>query len=217
MNGESMLSLDHLTIVAPTLKDGVEHVRACLGIEMPYGGRHPEMGTHNHVLRLGDEAYLEVIAVDPGGLVPASPRWFGLGDPKAVRSHWTAGLRLRGWVARTNDLDAVLAVHGPVLGGAIRVSRDGNHSRISMPRDGSLPLGGALPSVIERGGREPPAQRMLDLGARLTGFELEHPEPSEVEAWYRRLGVAGHPRVRKGPAIRYRASIDTPGGARTLG
>ena len=57
--------LDRLTVIAPSLEEGVEHVRAGLDLDIPYGGTHPETGTHNHVLRLGEEAYLEVIAVDP--------------------------------------------------------------------------------------------------------------------------------------------------------
>ncbi|HEX2656226.1 MAG TPA: VOC family protein, partial [Xanthobacteraceae bacterium] len=40
-----MLRLDHLTIIAPSLAEGVDHVRACLDIEMPFGGAHPQMGT----------------------------------------------------------------------------------------------------------------------------------------------------------------------------
>lgn len=27
-------------------------MRASLGVDMPYGGSHPEMGTHNRLLRL---------------------------------------------------------------------------------------------------------------------------------------------------------------------
>ncbi|MEQ8815860.1 MAG: VOC family protein [Thalassobaculum sp.] len=210
-----MLRLDHLTVIAPTLAEGVAHVRACLGLEPPPGGSHPEMGTHNHVMRLGDALYLEVVAVDPDAPAPAGPRWFGLGDAAAVRSDWERGRRLRGWVAGTVDIDLVLARHGSLLGDATWVSRGGNHSRFAVPPDGGLPLDGALPSVIERTG-PPPAARMPDLGARLRGFVLEHPDPDRVAALYRDLGVDRGPELRAGPEIRYRALIDTPGGVRTL-
>src|SRR5438105_14753652 len=118
-----MLRLDHLAIVAPSLREGVEHVRACLDLDIPYGGAHREMGTHNHLLRLGDESYLEVIAIDPDSGPPVARRWFGLDDTVAVRADWDAGRRLRAWVARTDDLDAVLASHGELLGRKIRASR----------------------------------------------------------------------------------------------
>jgi hypothetical protein len=40
------LYLDHLTVAALTLDEGVEHVRRSLGVVMPPGGAHPLMGTH---------------------------------------------------------------------------------------------------------------------------------------------------------------------------
>lgn len=47
-----MLVLDHLTVIAPSLDVGVKHVHACLGVEMPVGGKHPLMGTCNHLMRI---------------------------------------------------------------------------------------------------------------------------------------------------------------------
>lgn len=61
-----MLQLDHLTVIAPCLAEGVAHVRTCLDIDVPFGQRHQDMGTHNHRLRLGESVYLEMIAIDPG-------------------------------------------------------------------------------------------------------------------------------------------------------
>lgn len=211
-----MLRLDHLTVLAPSLREGVEHVRHCLGIDMPPGGAHPEMGTHNHLLRLGDDIYMEVIAVDPAAPPPAGPRWFGLGAATELRSRWERGERLRGWVARTDDLDAALRAHGDLLGGCTQVSRGGRHSRISLPADGSLPMDGVLPSVIERRGPETPAEGLPDLGTRLVELVLEHPEPDTVAALYRGLGIADPPEIRFGPKPRYVALIATAAGPRTL-
>jgi hypothetical protein len=211
-----MLYLDHLTIIAPSLAEGVEHVRACLDLDVPSGGTHPEMGTHNHVLRLGEDCYLEVIAVDPGAPPPAGPRWFGLGRPEAVRSDWANGARLKGWVARTDDIDAVLAAHGALLGGKTRISRGGLYSQFSLPPDGGLPLDGALPSVIDRARRNPPAARMQDYGARLREFVLDHPSPAEIMALYERLEIRNPPLVREGPKVRYAATIETARGVKTL-
>src|SRR5262245_22737988 len=74
----SMTELDHIAVVAPSLAAGIAYVHDVLGVEPPKGGAHPLMGTHNHLLRLGDDVFLEVIAVDPDGPRPAHRRWFGL-------------------------------------------------------------------------------------------------------------------------------------------
>ena len=75
-----MLTLDHLTVIAPTLTEGVAHVRACLGLDVPFGQRHGYMGTVNHLLQLGGTVYLEIVAVDPAADAPGRRRWFGLDD-----------------------------------------------------------------------------------------------------------------------------------------
>ncbi|MFN9473995.1 VOC family protein [Acidovorax sp.] len=212
-----MLTLDHLTIIAPSLEEGVAHVRDCLDIDMPSGRKHPDMGTHNHVLRLGDDVYLEVIAIDLTAPAPTQARWFGLDDRDSVRAAWDSGHRLRGWVARTQQIDAVLAQHGHLLGRKTQLSAGAAPPySFAIPPGGTLPLAGVAPSVIDRGQRPPPIAAMPDLGARLASFTLEHPDPYSVEALYAALDAKHAPQVQKGDAVRYRADIRTPVGMKTL-
>ncbi|KRC35986.1 VOC family protein [Acidovorax sp. Root219] len=212
-----MLQLDHLSIIAPSLKQGVAHVRDCLGIDMPFGRQHPDMGTHNHLLRLGDDVYLEVIAIDPAAPAPAQARWFGLDDRDAVRAAWDSGRRLRGWVARTQQMDAVLAQHGHLLGRKTQLSAGAAPPYFfAIPAGGALPLAGVAPSVIDRGQRPPPIASMPDLGARLVRFTIEHPEPDMVLALYASLGIENAPHVEKSDRLHYRAEIRTPAGIKAL-
>ena len=69
-----MNHLDHLVIAAETLDQGIDYIRATLGVEIPKGGLHKTMGTHNHLMQLGDNTYLEVIATNPEGITPDQPR-----------------------------------------------------------------------------------------------------------------------------------------------
>jgi hypothetical protein len=212
-----MPTLDHLTLIAPTLADGVAHVRECLGIDMPFGRQHPDMGTHNHLLRLGEDVYLEVIAIDPAAPSPAHPRWFGLDNQAAVQAAWHGGRRLRGWVARTQQMDAVLAQHGPILGHKTQRSAGAAPPYFfAIPPGGALPGAGVAPSLIDRGQRPPPVAAMPDLGARLARFTIEHPDPAMVQDLYATLGIVNAPQVHRGDTVRYRAEIDTPGGLKTL-
>ena len=92
-----MPTFDHLTMIAPTLDEGIRHLGETLGIELGNAATHTDMGTHDRRVRLGADRYLEVIAIDPDGQAPAiRPRWFGLDRRgRTVRSR--SDLSLRGF------------------------------------------------------------------------------------------------------------------------
>jgi len=211
-----MLSLDHLTVVAPTLAEGVAHVRACLDLDVPFGQRHAYMGSHNHLLRLGGSVYLEIVARDPDAPGPGRRRWFGLDDAKRVRAAWEEGRRLRGWVARTDGIDSVLAGRAAVFGRKVALPPADPVFDFAIPDDGSLPLDGAAPSIIDRRGRPRALAAIADLHARLMSFTLEHPDPAAVSALYAELAIDRPPAVVPGAGPRYRAQIETPAGLREL-
>ena len=79
-----------------------------------------------------------------------------------------------------------------------------------------LPLDGAAPSVIDRRGKPRSMAAIADLGARLRGFCLAHPEPGPIAALYRELAVEGAPALIQGPRLRYHAQIETQAGLRQL-
>ena len=211
-----MLKLDHLTVIAPTLSEGVAHVRSCLDLDVPFGTRHDYMGTHNHRLQLEDSVYLEIVARDPEGTDPGRPRWFGLDNQENVRSEWNEGRRLRGWVANTGALDSVLATHGAILGDKVPLPTGDPNFAFTIPKDGSLPFGGLAPSIIDHRGDSSYVASIPDLGARLHSLTLECPDPSSIEALYRELAIEHPPVIVQAPKVRYRALIETPNGLREL-
>jgi len=212
-----MLKLDHLTVIAPTLAEGVSHVRACLDLDVPFGRRHDYMGTHNHLLQLGGSVYLEIVALDPETAGPGRRRWFGLDDQARVRRDWEEGRRLRGWVARTDAIDSVISRREEVFGEKVPLPAVDSTFDFAIPRDGSLPLDGAAPSIIDRRGTPRSMATIPDLGARLRSFSLEHPDPLAVKALYRELRIDYPPAITYGPKLRYHAQIDTPAGSKELG
>lgn len=72
-------AIDHLVVTAPTLAAGIQYVEQSLGCKMQPGGRHPRLGTHNALLKIGVCSYLEVISIDPDAVPPQRKRWFELG------------------------------------------------------------------------------------------------------------------------------------------
>ena len=189
-----MLKLDHLTVIAPSLAEGVAHVRCCLGLNVPFGRRHDYMGTHNHLLQLGDGVYLEIVAVDPEAAMPRRSRWFGLDDQKRVREDWNDGRRLRGWVARTDLIDVVMVGHPDVFGAKVALPDADPSFDFTIPEDGSLPHDGAVPSIIDRRGKPRAMAGIADLGLSRSNIRTQRRcKPSIVRfRWIVRL--------RSGPA-----------------
>lgn len=211
-----MLKLDHLTVIAPTLSEGVSHVRDCLGLEVPFGSRHDYMGTHNHRLQLGDSVYLEIVALDPNGRDPGRARWFGVDNYQQIKADWAEGRRLRGWVANTEALGEILRTHGAIFGDKVPLPAESPTFDFTIPTDGSLPLDGAAPSIIDHRGDSSYIATIPDLGARLLSFTLEHPDPFTIQRLYADLAIERAPKVVQGPKLRYRAVIETRTGTKEL-
>ncbi len=211
-------SLDHLVVAADGLDRGAAWVEARLGVTPSGGGRHPDMGTHNRVLKLGTGRYLEVIAVDPQAPRPAFPRWFGLDDP-AMQARLATRPRLVAWVARTPHLDTLAEkVYGrPVRVQAMR--RGGLRWRFAFTRDGSLPGGGLLPHLIQWQAPAHPSADMPESGCTLLGLEGAHPHPEKLRS---AVSLAGVDEVitifaasaRRPPGLR--ARMQTPRGTAFL-
>lgn len=207
--------LDHITLTAPTLEAGADYVRRQLGVEPQPGGEHPHMGTHNRLLRLGEAMFLEVIAVNPAAPAPNRPRWFALDHLAA-----DATPRVAAWVAACEDIDAAVAAAAPLALGNIEAMTRGQASwRITIPADGSLPLHGVAPSLIQWTVTAHPASRLEDRGCTLVALEGVHPQAEAITAMLAAVGFSGDFSVRQGgpgePA-QLVARIRTPQGVRTL-
>ena len=130
------------------------------------------MATHNVLLSIASprfpKAYLEIIAIDPDAAASQRARWFDL-DDAAVRDRVAVTPTLLHWVARIrngaadDDIDAALvslraAGHDPGdVADSERATATGGllRWRITLPRDGRRPAGGAVPLLIEWGEGHP--------------------------------------------------------------
>lgn len=203
--------LDHITITAPSLEAGSEFVREVLGVAPQEGGEHPRMGTHNRLLHLGESMFLEVIAINPAAIAPTRPRWFGLDTlPRQALP------ALSTWVARTADIRNAVMASPEGLGSIEPMSRGTLDWLITIPEDGSLPLGGLAPALIEWSSAAHPATKLIDRNLRLMKLELFSPHPERLEHLLRALGVDAPVSIRPAPVARLVAHIATPQGIRLL-
>lgn len=193
---------DHLVISAASLTEGALAIEAALGVPLEPGGKHPFMGTHNWLLSLGPEEYLEVIAIDPAAPKPDRPRWFRL-------DRFSGPPRVTNWVLRTAGLDSALAAAPVGAGRPVELERGPYRWRMGVPEDGCLPFDGAFPALIEWQGERHPAPALPDRGCRLCRLEIAHPRGDLLRAAI----PLSDPRITvvAGPKA-IRAEIDTPHG-----
>ena len=202
-----MLALDHLAVLGESLEEATLHVETALGQPMQPGGQHGHFGTHNRLLGLAPDLYMEAIAVDPAAPPPGRARWFGL-------DCFSGAPRLDKWVLRTADLAAAQRAL-PMAGEPVELSRGALSWAMTVPAHGALPFDGLFPALIQWHAAVPPGRSLRNPSARLVRLVLRHPK-----AWALQALLAPHldaPGVvfETGPAG-LQAEIETPGGPVTL-
>jgi hypothetical protein len=201
--------LDHLVIACKDLDQGTAWLAGLLGVEAQPGGKHPLMGTHNRLVRLGAGCFLELIAIDPDAPPPPRPRWFGLDAPD-LQARLAGSPLLLTWVVRTDRIvEAVTRV--PELGEVLAVSRGTFSWRITVPEDGSLQFGGLLPTVIQWDGDAHPAAGLDEKGCDLQELSLVHPMSAGLVPMFRALRIAGPVDLKPGPK-ELAARVQSPSG-----
>lgn len=209
--------IDHIIVAAASLAQGVAWCEEVLGVTPGPGGQHPLMGTHNRLLKIAtstfEDAYLEIIAIDPAAAPPQRVRWFGLDEPER-RASLAQGPRLIHVVARSPQVDMHrfgLIQIGLQPGEPVKAGRDTPQGplawQILVRDDGRLLCGGALPTLIQWDGRHP-TQAMPDSGVTLSALTLRG-VPARARDVLRLQGVA----VQETPATpALTAVLQTPHG-----
>ncbi len=145
-------SIDHILVASPDPDGALQAIETQLGLRSTGSGRHPALGTFNHLIWLGD-SFVELIGIEDRDLAGAT--WVGQPVVQAVN----AGGGLATWAAATHRIRVEvpeLRVHGSDLSEPIpgeRVRPDGRIVRWAL----------AAPSVL--GPLEPPFLIEHDLAA----------------------------------------------------
>ena len=203
-------AIDHLVVTAPTLASGIQYVEQTLGCKMQPGGQHSRMGTHNALLKIGDDCYLEVISIDPDAQPPQRNRWFEL-DTLLPETR----PRLATWVMRTNDIHKVTNATDLELGVVEDMSRGSLEWQITIPPDGRLPLHGIAPAVIQWKDDVHPASRLPESSVSLLQLVGHHPDARHITALLNAASFEGPFSVAQPPdgvSIGLTADFQTPKG-----
>ena len=212
-----MITFDHIAIAAPSLTEGAAYARNLTGLTFPKGGEHPDMGTHNLLTALGPDTFAEVIAINPDAPAPNCPRWFGLDNP-AEQAKFPC---MQAWLLRTDDIDGCIAKAAELgidLGRAIPFRRDALRWRFTITDDGSIPLGGAAPLLLQWDVTSPqhPASNMIDLGLRMDALTIETPHAGRLAALLDALDLKDRPAIKQTTNTKITAAFSTPNGKPNL-
>jgi len=180
------MEVDHLVYGVAELGRGISTVEELLGVRAMAGGQHVGLGTHNALLSLGGEAYLEIIAPDPEQPNPSRPRPFGLDGL------WES--RLVAWAAKATDIEAQAGrarAAGADVGPVLRMSRvrpDGRRLEWSLTYREELLGDGLVPFLIAWEPGPHPSETSPG-GCHLVSLRGEHPEPERIAGMLAGLGV----------------------------
>ena len=169
-------AVDHIVYTCANLEDGIARLECLTGVRAAYGGCHPGIGTHNALMSLGDDVYLEIIAPDPSQPPPVKPRPFGLdkytygqenggGHLVAFAVHPTSGASIE-LVAATFALEG--ADPGPIRSMA---RRKPNGSELKWRLTALEPAAGPRPWVIDWSGAAAHPAKTTPKGCKLVSLQ----------------------------------------------
>jgi glyoxalase-like protein len=179
--------LDHIVFAAPDLSEAVEGFARLTGVRPAPGGQHVGLGTANHLVGLGGDAYLEIIGPDPEQPAPPQPRPFGIDRLTEAR--------VVAWAIHPPDLDgrieaARAAGYDP--GAPVPLSRqtpDGETMRWRLTWPDLDASAGLVPFLIDWGDTPSPPSRGGLPTVPLVSLEATHPVPGQLRPALAALGV----------------------------
>ena len=173
--------IDHIVIGSADLISGTKILENKLGTKFSSGGKHKIMGTHNNLLKLQSNIYLEVIATDPNANKPSRQRWFSL-DELSIKEKIKKSPSLLCWVLEVDDIEDAVEKCGYNPGEILKLSRDDLTWKVTVPSDGKLVENGVLPVLIEWPSNQHPSQKLNNSKVSINKISLFHPEPHRIKS-----------------------------------
>ena len=172
--------IDHIVIGTGNLISGTKILETKLNVNFSPGGEHQIMGTHNNLLKLQSDIYLEIIANNPDVENPSRQRWFALDETK-TKEKITHTPRALCWVLEVNDIENTVKKCGYDPGEILQISRGELTWKITVPSNGMLVDNGVLPALIEWSSHQHPSKKLTDSKVSINMLSLFHPEPYKIK------------------------------------
>ena len=167
-----MHKLDHIVFGASSLEEGTNFLEKKLSTKLSDIGYHDFMGTHNRVIKVDNDIYLEIIAINPSSNSPKKDRWFNLDNPQ-LQQKLANSPQIIGYVIETDDKEIFKYFSAP-----IKASRGNFKWNFAMPKLESEFLNnewiqnGIIPNLISWKSNKPILQ-MKDNQFNLNKIEVQ--------------------------------------------
>ena len=172
--------IDHIIITTPKLETGMDWVEERLYYRPVPGGKHPNWGTHNALLGLGEHCYLEVLAPDPSLPTPQRGRW--LADYCALGTGWASWAVASSNLPKTaQELVSIGIDLGAIRSGS-RMSTGGSLLEWQLTDPYILPWDGYFPFLIDWGSSPHPASALPQAGV-ISDIQVMLPQITQKQAY----------------------------------
>ncbi len=179
--------IDHIVYCVPNLNEAIELLENKLGVRAVVGGQHLSQGTKNALIYLGDEIYLEILAIDESNTTIDSPRWMGIDLVDTAK--------ITRWAIKAEDINTdsrLLSEYqkdmGKVSGGSRKMTNGNTLTwQIAMPLES--PEIEVVPFVTDWTKSKNHPTDSLDHQCKLLELRLNHPNPEEIQNLFIQMAI----------------------------
>lgn len=200
--------IDHLVYCVHDLDVSIEHFYEAYGLKATIGGKHANQGTRNALINLGNNCYLELLAIDKENKSIARNRWMGIDLLQVDKfTRWAMGS------SQIDSLSKSLREYNEILGQSIqgeRLKPDGTLLSWKMTVPASHPEVELMPFLIDWSDSVSYPTDGLDQQGQLIELQLLHPEPDKLKPAFIELGIDIP--IEKNEEVSIKALIEGPMG-----
>lgn len=204
--------LDHLVYAVPNLEKAMEDFENMTGITPIFGGYHTTQGTKNALVNLGNQAYLEMLAIDDKNTEISAPRWMGI--------DFTENPMLTRWALKSKNLktdaEVVKNYHTAMdkIQGGQRKTDGGQLLKWSMIMPLASPKVELIPFFCDWQHSAVHPTDALPEQAKIVEVILTHPVPNLVIPTLNKLSI--NLEIAHSKSMSIRAMIETSKGIFTI-
>jgi len=178
---------DHIVYAVPDLQTAMDEFEQLSGVRPIFGGYHTTKGTKNALVNLGDECYLEILAIDEDNATIKPPRWMGVDlieKPEITR-----------WSLKSNNLSQdseILQKYQPEMGiiqGGQRKTSTGEMLTWEMILPLAAPAVELVPFMTDWQHSAVHPTHNLPQQCELINLSFTYPNPTEIQSIFNKLGI----------------------------